>query len=170
MTTKLKSEGLRSIRLPVASAFHSNIVSDSCDPFHDHLAELKWSDGGPEVYANKTADVYPKTPKAARRLLADQLASPVRFREMIEAMHSSGVTHFVEVGPGRILTKLVGRCLEGREHVAISLDDKKVEGLRAFWRGIGALAAEGVSMNLLALSEGYQVCLLYTSPSPRDRG
>ena len=157
MTTKLKSEGLRSIRLPVASAFHSNIVSDSCDPFHDHLAELKWSDGGPEVYANKTADVYPKTPKAARRLLADQLASPVRFREMIEAMHSSGVTHFVEVGPGRILTKLVGRCLEGREHVAISLDDKKVDGLRAFWRGIGALAAEGVSMNLLALSEGYQV-------------
>ena len=154
---KLKSEGLRSIRLPVASAFHSHIVADSCDPFHDHLAELKWSDGGPEVYANKTADVYPKTPKAARRLLADQLASPVRFREMIEAMHSSGVTHFVEVGPGRILTKLVGRCLEGREHVAISLDDKKVEGLRAFWRGIGALAAEGVSMNLLALSEGYQV-------------
>ena len=154
---KLKSEGLRSIRLPVASAFHSHIVADSCDPFHDHLAELKWSDGGPEVYANKTADVYPKTSKAARRLLADQLASPVRFREMIEAMHSSGVTHFVEVGPGRILTKLVGRCLEGREHVAISLDDKKVEGLRAFWRGIGALAAEGVSMNLLALSEGYQV-------------
>ena len=154
---KLKSEGLRSIRLPVASAFHSHIVADSCDPFHDHLAGLKWSDGGPEVYANKTADVYPKTPKAARRLLADQLASPVRFREMIEAMHSSGVTHFVEVGPGRILTKLVGRCLEGREHVAISLDDKKVEGLRAFWRGIGALAAEGVSMNLLALSEGYQV-------------
>ena len=154
---KLKSEGLRSIRLPVASAFHSHIVADSCDPFHDHLAELKWSDGGPEVYANKTADVYPKTPKAARRLLADQLASPVRFREMIEAMHSSGVTHFVEVGPGRILTKLVGRCLEGREHLAISLDDKKVEGLRAFWRGIGALAAEGVSMNLLALSEGYQV-------------
>ena len=154
---KLKSEGLRSIRLPVASAFHSHIVSDSCDPFHDHLAELKWRDGGPEVYANKTADVYPKTPKAARRLLADQLASPVRFREMIEAMHSSGVTHFVEVGPGRILTKLVGRCLEGREHVAISLDDKKVEGLRAFWRGIGALAADGVSMNLLALSEGYQV-------------
>ena len=157
MTEKLKSEGLRSIRLPVASAFHSSIVSDSCDPFHDYLADLNWSDTGLKVYANKTADVYPKAPKAARRLLADQLASPVRFREMIEAMHSSGVTHFVEVGPGRILTKLVGRCLGDRAHVAISLDDKKVDGLRAFWRGIGALAAEGVSINLPALSEGYQV-------------
>ncbi|MCH1571006.1 MAG: acyltransferase domain-containing protein, partial [Longimicrobiales bacterium] len=157
VTDKLKAAGLRTIRLPVASAFHSSIVSDSCEPFHAHLAGVKWGSGTIDVYANKTADVYPKTAKAGRRLLADQLASPVRFREMVEAMHASGVTHFVEVGPGRVLTKLIGRCLGDRDHVAVSLDDKKVDGLRAFWRGVGALAAEGIEMDLTALSEGYRV-------------
>ena len=157
VTDKLKAAGLRTIRLPVASAFHSSIVADSCEPFHAHLANVKWGSGAIDVYANKTAEVYPKTAKAGRRLLADQLASPVRFREMVEAMYASGVTHFVEVGPGRVLTKLIGRCLGDRDHVAVSLDDKKVDGLRALWRGIGALAAEGIEMNLTALSEGYQV-------------
>ena len=156
VTDKLKSAGLRTIRLPVASAFHSSIVAGSCEPFHEHLAGVKWSAGSMDVYANKTAGIYPKTAKAGRRLLADQLASPVRFREMIEGMHDAGITHFVEVGPGRVLTKLIGRCLAGRDHVAVSLDDKKADGLRAFWRGIGALAAEGISMNLTALSQGYR--------------
>ena len=157
VTEKLKSAGLRTIRLPVASAFHSSIVASSCEPFHEHLAGVQWRSGSMDVYANKTAEVYPKTAKAGRRLLADQLASPVRFREMVDAMYASGVTHFVEVGPGAVLTKLIGRCLGDRAHVAVSLDDKKVGGLRPLWRGLGALAAEGIDMNLSALSEGYRV-------------
>ncbi|MDH3270910.1 MAG: SDR family NAD(P)-dependent oxidoreductase [Gemmatimonadota bacterium] len=154
---KAKAAGLRSVRLPVASAFHSSIVADSCEPFHEHLSSVSWGKGSIEVYANTTAAPYPKTGKAARRLLADQLASPVRFREMIEAMHAAGVTHFVEVGPGGVLTKLIGRCLGDRTHVAVSLDDKKTPGLRAFWRGLGRLAAAGVQIDLNALAEGYRL-------------
>ena len=157
VSRKLKADGLTTIRLPVASAFHSNIVAGSCEPFHDYLDSVKWSAGDIDVYANTSAGVYPKTAKAARRLLANQLASPVRFREMVEAMHAAGVTHFVEVGPGRVLTKLVGRCLADRPHVAVALDDKNIAGLRAMWRGLGKLAAEGVELNLSTLSEGYRV-------------
>ncbi|MGY8776478.1 MAG: beta-ketoacyl synthase N-terminal-like domain-containing protein, partial [Longimicrobiales bacterium] len=154
---KLKEAGMRSVRLPVASAFHSSIVASSVEPFHDYLGSVKWSSGDIDVYANTTGEVYPKTGKAGRRLLAEQLASPVRFRQMVDAMYDSGVTHFVEVGPGAILTGLVGKCLGDRPHVAVALDNKKTTGLRAFWRGLGRLAAEGVEMNLNALSEGYRV-------------
>ena len=154
---KLKESGMRSIRLPVASAFHSSIVASSVEPFHDYLGSVKWSSGDIDVYANTTGEVYPKTGKAGRRLLAEQLASPVRFRQMVDAMYDSGVTHFVEVGPGAILTGLVGKCLGDRPHVAVALDNKKTTGLRAFWRGLGRLAAEGVEMNLNALSEGYRI-------------
>ena len=157
VSAKLKADGLTTIRLPVASAFHSSIVAGSCEPFHDYLGSVKWSAGDIDVYANTSAGVYPKTAKPARRLLADQLASPVRFREMVEAMHGAGVTHFVEVGPGRVLTKLVGRCLGDRPHIAVALDDKNTAGLRAMWRGLGKLAAEGVELNLSTLSEGYRV-------------
>ena len=159
VAAKLKTAGLTTIRLPVASAFHSSIVADGCEPFHDYLGSVKWSAGDVDVdvYANTSADVYPKTAKAGRRLLADQLASPVRFREMVDAMYGAGVTHFVEVGPGRVLTKLVGRCLGDRPHVAVSLDDKNIPGLRALWRGLAKLAAEGIELNLSTLSEGYRV-------------
>ncbi len=157
MAKKLKAAGLSSIRLPVASAFHSEIVADSCEPFHQHLGSVSWKPGSVDVYANKTATVYPQDDGDARRLLADQLSSPVRFREMVEAMHEAGVTHFVEVGPGTVLTKLVGRCLGDRAHVAVALDDKKTQGLRAFWRGLGRLAAEGFQLNLTSLSEGYRI-------------
>ncbi|MEM7416267.1 MAG: SDR family NAD(P)-dependent oxidoreductase [Gemmatimonadota bacterium] len=157
MAKQLKDAGLSSIRLPVASAFHSEIVADSCEPFHEHLGSIDWHNSDVDVFANKTAAVYPKTAKAARRLLADQLAEPVRFRDMIEGMHEAGVTHFVEVGPSNVLTKLVGRCLGDRAHVAVALDDKKAHGLRAFWRGLGRLAAEGFQLNLGVLSEGYRV-------------
>jgi acyl transferase domain-containing protein/NADP-dependent 3-hydroxy acid dehydrogenase YdfG len=153
----LTAQGLTTIRLPVASAFHSSIVAESCAPFHDYLSSVKWSAGDVAVYANTSASVYPKTAKACRRILADQLESPVRFREMVEAMYEGGATHFVEVGPGRVLTKLVSRCLGDRPHVAVSLDDKNSSGLRAFWRGLGKLAAEGIELNLSILSEGYRV-------------
>ncbi|MDX1495296.1 MAG: acyltransferase domain-containing protein, partial [Longimicrobiales bacterium] len=154
---KAKAAGLRSIRLPVASAFHSEIVADSCEPFFQHLSSVDWSDADVDVFANKTADVYPQDHDEARRLLADQLASAVRFREMVEAMYDQGVTRFVEVGPGRVLTKLIGRCLGDRPHVAVALDDKKTDGLRALWRGLGALAAAGVQMDVNALADGYRL-------------
>ena len=57
-----------------------------------------------------------------RRLLAAQLARPVRFVEQVEAMYASGARTFVEVGPGAVLTGLVGKILAGRPHRAINLD------------------------------------------------
>ena len=82
---------------------------------------------------------------------------PVRFREMVEAMYADGVRRFIEVGPGGVLTKLIGRCLGDRPHLAVSLDDKKTSGLRAFWRGLGRLAADGVELDLATLGAGYRV-------------
>ena len=153
----LEARDLTTIRLPVASAFHSSIVAGSCEPFHDYLGSVEWSARDVDVYANTTADLYPDKTRNARRLLADQLASPVRFREMVEAMYGAGISRFVEVGPGRVLTKLVDRCLGDRPHLAVSLDDKNVPGLRPLWRGLGRLAAEGIELDLRVLGDGYRV-------------
>ncbi|MEM7204848.1 MAG: beta-ketoacyl synthase N-terminal-like domain-containing protein, partial [Planctomycetota bacterium] len=153
----LSQRGLTAIRLPVASAFHSSIVAASCEPFHAFLGTLDWRAGTIPVFANTTGKPYPKAAGKARQLLADQLAAPVRFRAMIDAMARDGVTRFVEVGPGNVLTKLVGRCLGDRPHTAVALDDKRQGGLRALWRGLGRLCVEGVALDLTALGAGYRV-------------
>ena len=46
---------------------------------------------------------------AARRALLEQVSRPVRWQETVEAMVAAGVTLFVEIGPGKVLTGLIRR-------------------------------------------------------------
>ncbi len=150
----LKEAGLTIFRLPVATAFHSPIVAPAAQPFARYLDETRMGAPSAAVYANATAAVYPRTAKAARALLAEQIESPVRSRGMIEAMYADGVRRFIEVGPGRVLTGLTEQILKGRSHEAVALDDKKAQGLRGWWRGLARLCANGVKLDLAALAEG----------------
>ncbi len=147
-----KSAGWSSVRLPVASAFHSPVVAASSAPFTDYLKTLELGQPRFPVYANTTAQPYGESPAGQ---LGDQVAQPVRFREMIEAMARAGVTRFIEVGPGRVLTRLVGQILESTPHLAVGLDDPRAQGLRGWHRGLATLAADGVALDLVALFDDY---------------
>lgn len=149
-----KSAGWTSFRLPVATAFHSPVVAAGRDPFAAYLNTMKFAAADFPVYANATAQPYGQQ---VADQLADQLQKPVRFREMIETMARDGVTRFIEVGPGRILTGLVGKILSETPHLAVALDDPKAGGLRGWHRGLATLAADGVPLHISALFDGYEV-------------
>jgi acyl transferase domain-containing protein len=104
------------------------------------------------VYANATAQSYGEN---VPDQLGDQVRHPVRFREMIEGMAGDGVTRFIEVGPGQVLTKLFGQILESTPHTAVALDDPKAGGLRGWHRGLATLAADGVALDLVNLNDEY---------------
>ncbi len=158
-----KAKGWTAVRLPVASAFHSPIVASSCAPLTAYLKTLKIGQPNFPVYANATAQQYGEE---VATQLGDQVQQLVRFREMIEAMARDGVTRFVEVGPGRVLTGLVGKILGSTPHAAISLDDQKADGLRGWHRGLAALAADGVALDLGALFDHYEEPVQYV-PAPK---
>ena len=145
--------GLRTKRLTVASAFHSPIVAESSAPFAEYLNTLPLGESHLTVYANATAAPYGDQPTAQ---LADQVRQSVRFREMIQAMAADGVTRFIEVGPGRVLTGLVNQILGDIEHLAVALDDPKVADLRGWHRGLAVLAADGVGLDLVRLYDHYE--------------
>ena len=151
----LGAYGFTCKRLPVATAFHSPIVSGASDAFAAFLSGIAFGSPTVPVYANETAAPYPTEPAAMRAQLGRQLANPVRFVEMIEAMYAQGARTFVEVGPAATLTGLVGQILKGREHRAIRLDKKNPDSLAAFLDGIAQLAAAGAGMNLGALGNDY---------------
>lgn len=159
----MKARRITAFRLPVASAFHSPIVASSCKPFARHLRDIAFGDGDGDsvVYANATAAPYDGDIGA---MLADQLQRPVRFREMVARMADDGVTRFIEVGPGRILTGLVGQCLEGRAHLAVAMDDRKAGPLRGWSRALAALAADGVALDLVGLFDRYEPPQAAVSP------
>ncbi len=120
--TQLRVDGLPSMRLPVATAFHSPLVADAAGAFERFLASVPFAPAALPVFSNAEAAPYPEDPAAMRRLLAAQLARPVRFVEQVEAMYAHGARTFVELGPGSVLTGLVGKILAGRPHRAINLD------------------------------------------------
>ncbi len=150
-----KTNGTTAKRLPVATAFHSPVVSGASEAFTNFLDSVEFNEPGLPVYANETAAPYPHQPEEMRSQLGRQLANPVRFVEMIEGMHHAGARVFVEVGPSSILTGLVKKILRGRDHRAITLDSKKKPGVRAFLSGLGQLVAAGVPMDLGSLWTEY---------------
>ena len=136
-------------RLPVASAFHSKVVASASQTFALALAQTGLSVTGLSesklpVYSNSSAARYPGDPNAIRAQLAAQLAQPVRFVEMIEAMYDGGVRTFIEVGPGQVLSGLVAAILGQRQHSVIALDRKGKDGVESLLLGLARLAAAGL--------------------------
>ena len=113
-TEKLLQEaGLKVRSLPVATAFHSELVSPSAVPFNEYLSGITFNAPSIPVYANTTAAEYPNEPDAIRTMLAWQLANPVKFQEQIEAMYNKGIRLFLEVGPNAMLSGMIRYWLGG---------------------------------------------------------
>jgi [acyl-carrier-protein] S-malonyltransferase len=110
----LKGAGAKRIlALPVSGAFHSPLMDYAKDGLAEALDALEITAPRCPVYLNVTA--RPTTdPCEIRERLLEQLLAPVRWSDILSAMHSDGATRFVEVGTGGVLSGLVKRTL-GRD-------------------------------------------------------
>ncbi|MFT7621775.1 MAG: polyketide-type polyunsaturated fatty acid synthase PfaA, partial [Myxococcota bacterium] len=153
----LESAGLRFKRLTVATAFHSKVVADSAAPFAEFLAGIDLAAPTHTVYANSLAAPYPADATETRAILSGAVAAPVRFVEQIQAMWDAGVRTFVEVGPGSVLTGLVGKILADKAHHAISTDRKGAGGVGAFHDALAQLVVAGLNPELLTLWAGFDI-------------
>lgn len=103
----LKEAGAkRAIMLPVSAPFHSTLMQPAAERLAVELKKATFSDATIPVYANVTAQAETKA-SAIESLLVKQAASPVLWEHTIENMIKDGVTDFVEVGPGKVLTGFV---------------------------------------------------------------
>ncbi|CAM2007145.1 type I polyketide synthase [Acanthopleuribacter pedis] len=153
----LKEKGLRCKLLNVGTAFHSPIVADSAEPFKQFLADKVAGEAAFPVYSNSYASAYPTEKEAVAQTLGEQIAMPVRFVEQIEAMYDAGIRVFLEVGPGSVLTGLIGRILGDRPHLAVPMDRKGRNGLLSLHAAAARLFTAGVSLDLSALWQDQDV-------------
>ncbi len=154
LETALTEAGFKAKRLPVATAFHSPIVAAAVAPFTDTLEAATLRSPRLPVYANVTARRYPRDPAKLPDLLASQIAQPVRFREMVEAMYAAGARTFIEVGPSSVVAGLTAAILETRPALVVALDHKRMNGASAFLAAIGKLAIAGHDVDVQSLLRG----------------
>jgi [acyl-carrier-protein] S-malonyltransferase len=94
--------------LQVSAAFHSRWMHPMSEEFARYLGGTAFSEPKIPVVANVTARPAPGA-QDIRRLLEMQTYSPVRWVESVQYMVEQGVTTFVEVGPGKVLSGLIKR-------------------------------------------------------------
>lgn len=110
-----KRAGIRAIELPVRGAFHTPAIEPAVEPYREALEAVEVHEPSVPVYSSSTAAPFGPGAQAIRDQLAAALVRPVRWRETMEAMAADGVGRFLEAGPGKALTGMIKRSLDGVE-------------------------------------------------------
>lgn len=108
----------RAIRLKVSGAFHSPLVARAADRLRPALERARFSEPLAPFMSTVTAKVEPAQKLGV--LLLDQLTAPVRFTQAATELMRGGVTTFVEVGPGNVLSGLVRRIDRGVRTISVN--------------------------------------------------
>ena len=104
----------RVVRLQVAAAFHSDLMKPVQEQMADAVGDVAWSEPRVPVAVNARGDLV-RDAESLRTALVDQIASPVRWVECVEALTAAGAETFLEVGPGRVLGSLVRQIKPGAD-------------------------------------------------------
>jgi [acyl-carrier-protein] S-malonyltransferase len=112
----------RVLSVAVSGAFHTPYMSPARDDLRAALAAVDLRAPDLPVYANVDAlphvggDEWPT-------LLGAQLCSPVRWRQTLHQLDADGVTTFVELGAGTVLSGMVKRTVQGSTHLSVGTPD-----------------------------------------------
>lgn len=116
----------RAMRLPVGGAFHTPLMSPARDRLRKAIDQVEFRAPEQPVYANVDATAHNDAADWPG-LLGAQLCSPVRWRQTLRALEDDGFNHFVELGPGTVLTGLVKRTVKTGNRINVGtpadLDD-----------------------------------------------
>ncbi|WP_191561744.1 ACP S-malonyltransferase [Metabacillus idriensis] len=109
----------RAIPLDVSGPFHSELMKPAADKLKRVLDEVELHDAAIPVVANVTAKQVNDS-NQIKDLLVEQLYSPVQWEQSINEMIANGVTTFVEIGPGKVLSGLVKKIDRKATVIAVS--------------------------------------------------
>jgi [acyl-carrier-protein] S-malonyltransferase len=104
--------GRKSVLLPVSAPFHCALMAPAAARLREVLEPVPVADPRLPVVRNVDAGLTRAAAEVKPALVA-QVASPVRWTEGVQRLHAEGATAFVEVGPGRVLTGLLRRIVDG---------------------------------------------------------
>ncbi len=104
----LKVNSIKNIKLPVSAPFHCDLMNNATKIMTEELNKLNFKNGQNKLISNVTANEI-KDPDELKNLLIKQIENRVRWRESVINMIENGVNHFIEIGPGKVLSGLVKR-------------------------------------------------------------
>jgi [acyl-carrier-protein] S-malonyltransferase len=104
----LKENSIKNIKLPVSAPFHCSLMSKATSIMNEELNKLNFIQSENKLISNVTAKEIANTDEL-KDLLIKQIENRVRWRESVINMVNNDINHFIEIGPGKVLSGLVKR-------------------------------------------------------------
>ena len=104
----LKEKSIKNIKLPVSAPFHCSLMNNATKIMTEELNKLDFKQTKNKLISNVTAKEIRNTDEL-KDLLIKQIENRVRWRESVINMIKDQVNHFIEIGPGKVLSGLVKR-------------------------------------------------------------
>jgi [acyl-carrier-protein] S-malonyltransferase len=128
LTLILKENTIKNIKLPVSAPFHCSLMNKATNIMSEELNKLNFIEGKNKLISNVSANEISNT-NELKDLLIKQIENRVRWRESVINMINTGVNHFIEIGPGKVLSGLVKRI--NKEVKIDSINNQgDIEGLK----------------------------------------
>lgn len=124
----------RIVPLPVSAPFHCSLMQPAQDRLAPELAAVKFADPAPPLVNNVDAEVV-RDAAACRAGLVRQVSGTVRWQQVVERLTQEGVTTFVEVGPGSVLSGLVKKIARGARVLSVDAPDSLEAAVTAIKNG-----------------------------------
>ena len=123
-STLAGERGGRAIALPVSGAWHSPLVAAAVPDFEKAMEKATFSSPSGKIFFNVTA--APETDAIAiQSIMSRQIASLVKWYDIILTMHQQGVTTFIEVGAKKVLSGLLKKILpKGHGCTCLQVEDQ----------------------------------------------
>ena len=118
----LKAANIKNIKLPVSAPFHCKLMSKATLVMNEEIEKLNFKEPENKLISNVTGKEISDSNKL-KDLLVKQIESRVRWRESVLLMIEKGVTQFIEIGPGKVLSGLVKRIDKNVKVSAINSEE-----------------------------------------------
>jgi [acyl-carrier-protein] S-malonyltransferase len=128
LTKILKYNSIKNIKLPVSAPFHCDLMNNATKIMTEELNKLNFKNGQNKLISNVTAKEI-KDSDELKNLLIKQIENRVRWRESVINMVENDVDHFIEIGPGKVLSGLVKRINRNVKIDTIN-SQSDIEGLK----------------------------------------
>lgn len=114
-----KAGGGKVIELRVSAPFHCSLMLAAAEKLKEAFADVKWHEPEFPIVTNVDAK-FTTSIKEIKSALYRQTFSPVRWFQSVEAMQAAGVTGYIELGPGNVLSGLVKKICKGKRPYPVS--------------------------------------------------
>jgi acyl transferase domain-containing protein/phosphopantetheinyl transferase len=143
---RLRAQGLLSVNMGIEAASHTPFIRPGLQSIRPLVEQIVLSEPAMQIWSSSLAGPYPHDAAGIKDLIVDNMATPVRFRELVTALYQDGFRVFLQIGNAG-LSGFVADTLKGSDCMTLDASSADKSSEQMLRRAAAGLFAEGRSID-----------------------